>query len=138
MAALTADRDAKREEGAMQAYQMAASTTIYKGSLVALNTSGYAVPGADTVSFLFAGVAFEKVANTGSAGDKKVRVHKEGDFEFNFSGTATQADVGKEVTIADDQTVALAATTTNDVVCGRISEFISATKVRVRINRAVC
>ena len=60
------------------------------------------------------------------------------DFEFEFvynGGDATQALVGQEVYIVDDSTVDEDATvTTNDIKCGVISEFISTTKVRVRID----
>lgn len=137
MANVTTEYDGQRSAGQLKSIPMSA-VKIWKGTLVAINTSGYAAKGADTASFLFAGVAYETVDNSaGAAGDKKIRVEKTGEYLFNFSGTASQADLGKAVYLVDDNTVALAATTTNDVLCGYIQEFVSASTVRIRIDRAV-
>lgn len=132
MANLTVDKDDKRQEGVLVEAYLAASTKVFKGSNVAVDTSGYAVKAADTASFAFAGVAMETVDNTGSAGDKYVRLWKEGVFSMNCA-SATQAWVGQDVYAVDDNLVALAATTTNDVRVGRVVEFVSATEVRVKI-----
>ena len=43
-----------------------------------------------------------------------------GVFSFATSGAITQADLGAEMYVVDDQTVALAATTTNDIAVGRL------------------
>jgi hypothetical protein len=134
MANLTADREDQRQDGILVAVPLS-NVKVFKGSLLTNNTSGYAVKGADTASFTLAGVAYEQVDNSaGSAGDKEVRVWRKGVFEFNFSGTASQADVGKAVYVVDDNTVGLAATTTNDVLVGRIVQFVSASKVRVELS----
>ena len=136
MAALSADRETKRKDGEILELPVAGSTKIYKGSLVALNTSGYAVPGADTASFIFAGVAMEQADNSGSAtnGAETVRVYRKGIFSFAASGMAI-TNVGTAVFIVDDQTVGLAATTTNDIACGKIADFESATEVWVDIDQ---
>ncbi len=136
MGALSADRETKRKEGELLELPVAGSTKIYKGSLVALNTSGYAVPGADTANFIFAGVAHEQADNSGSAtnGAKTVRVLGKGIFSFAASGMAI-TNVGTAVFIVDDQTVGLAATTTNDIPCGKIADFESATEVWVDIDQ---
>lgn len=135
MSAATADREAKRSEGKLKSYPVAATTTIYKGTLVGLNSSGYLVPMSDAASLLFAGVAAEKVANSGSAGDKSCRVHREGEFEFAYAGgDAAQARVGELAYAQDDQTVDEdASLTTNDYPVGEIVEVVSTTKVRVAI-----
>lgn len=136
MAAASAAREAQRTEGRLKSVLVAASTKIYKGTLVAVNASGYAVPGADTANFKFAGVAYETVDNSsGSNGDKAIRVEKCGEFEMVASGLA-QGDLGKEVYITDDQTVQLAANT-NGMKVGAIAEIISATKPRIRIDNYV-
>lgn len=132
MANLTTGRADERQEGILNNVKIAASTTIYKGSIVAFNTAGYAVKGADTASFVFAGIAMETVSNGTVAGEKEVRVWNEGIVELNCA-SATQAWVGQSVYIVDDNTVALAATTTNDVIVGKVVGFVSATKVRVKI-----
>lgn len=134
MSNLTAAREDNRADGVMLNLPMSA-VKLWKGSIVANNTTGYAAKAVDTSGFTLGGVAFETVDNSaGAAGDKYIRVWRKGVFELNFSGTATQADVGKAVYMSDDNTVALAATTTNDVLVGRIVEFVSATKVRVELS----
>ncbi|WP_285250250.1 hypothetical protein [Pseudarthrobacter sp. fls2-241-R2A-168] len=134
MANLTADRNALRQDGVLISMPLAA-VKVFKGSLLANNTSGYVTKAADTANFTLAGIAYEQVDNSaGAAGDKSVRVERKGVFELNFSGTATQATVGLPVCMVDDNTVALAATTTNDVLVGRVASFVTATKVRVELS----
>ena len=135
MAATTTDRDSKRSDGKLKSLKMAA-VKMPKGVLACINTSGYVTNGADTASFLFAGVSYEDVDNSaGSAGDKEIRIEKSGEHLFAFgAGNAAQTSIGKEVCITDNQTVDDAATTTNDVKCGVIAEVISAALVRVRID----
>lgn len=133
MSNLTAARADGRQEGILVDVPIAASTTIYKGSNVNYNTSGYAKKAADTASEVFAGVAMETIDNSaGAAGDTYVRVWKEGVFSMNCA-SATQAWVGQLVYAVDDNLVALAATTTNDVAVGRVVQYVSATEVRVKI-----
>lgn len=135
MAATTIDRDSKKSDGKLKSLKMAA-VKIPKGVLACINTTGYVTNGADTASFLFAGVSYEQVDNSaGSAGDKEIRIEKNGEHLFAYgAGNATQASVSKEICITDNQTVDDAATTTNDIKCGVIAEVISATQVRVRID----
>lgn len=136
MTATTLDRDSRRSDGILKAIKMAA-VKIPKGVLTCINTSGFVTNGADTVSFLFAGVSYEQVDNSaGAAGDKEIRIAKNGEHTFYYSGgDATQALLGKEVYIVDNQTVDEdALVTTNDIKCGVISEVLSAGTVRVRID----
>lgn len=133
MTALSSDRKTPHREGMEIEYKVAAGAKIYAGSLVCLNTSGYAVPGADTSGFRFLGVAREAADNSsGANGDLLVRVGRKGVFRFSASGMAV-TDVGAAVKVADDQTVA--KTTANSVVCGAVAEFVSATEVGVDIDR---
>ena len=134
MANATAARDDKQSQGDVVSYKLGA-VKVYAGTLIAINTSGYAVKGADTASFVFAGVAADTVDNSaGAAGDKKIDCYTEGTFQFATSDTATQASVGKKVYLVDDSTVALAATTTNDVLVGKVVEFVDASTLRVKID----
>jgi len=137
MSALTDNYEAKRQDGEIIEFPVKASTTIYKGALVAIDTStGYAVPASDAANRIFVGVAVEKADNSsGSNGDKKVRVFRTGTFQFNCS-SAAQTWVGKKVYAVDDNTVALAATTTNDVFVGVVVSYESSTKVKVAIDGA--
>lgn len=131
MTALSSDRKTVYREGVEIEYKVAAATRIYAGALVCVNSSGYAVPGADTSAFKFVGVAVEAADNSaGSNGAISVRVRRKGVFRFAASGMAI-TDIGASVNISDDQTVA--KTTTNSVACGKIAEFVSATVVSVDI-----
>lgn len=136
MTATTTDRDTRRSDGKLKSMKMT-NVKIPKGVLTCINTSGYVTNGADTASFLFAGVSYEMVDNSaGAAGAREIRIEKTGEHTFAYNGgDAAQAVVGKECHIVDNQTVdddALA--TTNDVKCGVIAEVISASQVRVRID----
>lgn len=85
-----------------------ASSTIYRGSLVMLDQSGYGFAATAVLSRRVIGVATEQKVNAGSAGAKSVRV-KRGAFGFvNSSGddAITIADVGCPCYVVDDQTVA--------------------------------
>ena len=133
MAALAAAKEANKRAGDQKRYLLKASTTIYKGALVCLDTNGLAVPAADTASFIFVGVAYE-TATSAASGSTYVTVEKRGEYEMVTSG-ATQATTGKKVFASDDQTVA--TSTTNSIAVGYDGEFVSATKVRVRIDNLV-
>lgn len=133
MANLTAERPDQRQEGILVDIPLAASTKVFKGSNVNYNTSGLAKKAADVANEVFAGVAIEtKDSNLNAEDQKYVRVWKEGVFSMNCTG-ATQAWVGQNVYVVDDNLVALAATPTNDVLVGRVVQFVSATEVRVKI-----
>lgn len=132
MTALSSDRKTVYREGVELGYPVAASTTVHAGSLVCLNASGYAVPGADTTGFKFAGVAMEAADNSeGSNGGATVRVRRKGVFRFSASGMAI-TDIGASVYIADDQTVAKSST--YSVACGKIAEFASASEVGIDVD----
>lgn len=133
MANLTASRPDQRQEGDLVDITLAASTKVFAGSNVSYNASGLAKKASDTTGEAFAGVAMETKDSTLAADDQKyVRVWKEGVFSMNCA-SATQAWVGQDVFAVDDNLVALAATTTNDVKVGRVVQFVSATEVRVKI-----
>lgn len=134
MANQTADREPNRQEDKVAEFDAAGAQDYHRGEALAFNAGGYLDKAADTADFFFAGVCSEgKDLTDDSDGDEKVSVYREGTFEFTFNATATQANVGDEVTAVDSQTVDLAANTTNDIVVGRIVEFIDATTVRVAI-----
>lgn len=134
MADATAARDVKRSQGDIITLQVEAGDVIYAGTIVNIDADGYGIKGADTAGHVLGGIACDTVDNTGGAdGAKEVAVYTEGTFEFAFSGTAAQTDVGTNAYVVDNQTVALAATTTNDVLVGKIVEFIDASTVRVKI-----
>jgi hypothetical protein len=108
--------------------------------MVSFNSSGFIINAGDTASTLFAGVVDSKelpfgklvVPSGGSNGDYSLWVRRPRYFRMK-TATIVQADVGKLATIVDNQTVALAATTTNDIAAGRINAIISATEVELEI-----
>ena len=113
MAALTAARDTSEiRNGARHLIlPVKGSTTIYQGALVALDASGYAVPGSKAATLTAAGRAEETVANTGADGEVSIRVAR-GVFVFDNAtdaGKLTAAHVLKPCYIADDQTVTATA-----------------------------
>lgn len=135
MTALTVNAETARKDGELIAYLVAAATHIYKGALVCLNASGYAVPAADATGLSFIGIAYEEADNSsGTNGATLVRVLKSGTY-FLCKSSAVQGDVGKLVCVVDDATVA--ADTTNDIPVGYVVEVPDANHVRVRINREV-
>ncbi|MEN6357316.1 MAG: hypothetical protein ABFD83_09555 [Armatimonadota bacterium] len=135
MTATTTAREAKRKDGEVISYPMAA-VNIPKGALVNINAAGYATNSTDTAGETFAGVAYETVDNSaGTAGALSIRVETAGTFVFVDGGAnGAQTDVGVTFKVQDNQTVTDAATT-NNIVAGVAVESISTTSVRVRIDR---
>lgn len=121
MTALSAafNRDHK-ETGSIKSFPVYESVTIYKGALVmAIRETGYAIPGADTASGIFLGVALENADNSsGSSGDINVQVKSDGVWAFTLASVA-QGDVGKKCYISDDNTVCLTGQS-NDVCVGTV------------------
>lgn len=114
MAALTAARDTVEiSNGARHlVLPVKGNTTIYQGALVALDASGFAVPGSKAATLTAAGRAEETVENTGADGAVTIRVAR-GVFVYQNaadSGKLTAAHILKPCYIADDQTVTATAT----------------------------
>lgn len=87
---------------------VAASTHIYQGSIVALNVSGYLVPASADASLHIVGVAqIEADNSSGSAGAIECSVERGAFYFANGSSTAAivEADIGRVVYAADDQTL---------------------------------
>lgn len=132
MTALSADKLAPEKEGRQHSYP-AGVDVLYKGGLICLDTNGYALAAADTAGYVCVGVAGENVDNSGgSAGDLKVKVRSGRKFELAATGMA-QSSVGQMAYVLDDATVALASGVTNSIPVGRITRYISSTKVEVTI-----
>lgn len=127
MTAAAADRDAGRKEGELVQGGIAASTTIYKGTLVGYDATGYLEP-KDASGNVFAGVAYEAGVGTASDGVTKIRVERKGIFEFVLA-TAAITHIGDELYAVDDQTVA----TTGDHKVGRAAAFLNAGKIYIDI-----
>lgn len=89
------------------------ATTIFQGSIVAIDADGFAVPGKKAAGLKAVGRAEETIENSGKDGEAVIRV-KRGVFVFDNTATAanklTAADVLGPCYIEDDQTVTKLAT----------------------------
>lgn len=136
LAAETARKRRRIEDMESERFPMAA-VKIWKGAIVALNTSGYVTNGADTASFRTIGIAAETLDNSaGAAGDKSIVVEWN-HWELLDSTAVAATDEGAEATISDNNVVTTAATTTNDINVGEIMKYDGSNKVWVAIRRHV-
>lgn len=131
MAALTADKKIRQtsREGRRLTGDVAASTIIYYGALVAKNAAGYIVPASDTAALKVVGVALENVDNSSGANGAKTVLIAAGEvFEFvNAGGAILQASKHGLCYAVDDQSVTTAAVAVNDVVAGVVESFTTTT-----------
>lgn len=108
MSALTADRNTLSQRADVIGVPVAAGATIFAGSLVVANASGYAAAGSTATGLTYLGRADEYQDNTsGANGAINVRVRRKDAFYWANSSTdpVTQASLGKVCYIVDDQTV---------------------------------
>lgn len=139
MAALTQERltDFFGTVPARRTVPVKAATKIYKGALVAIDSSGNAMPAG-----LLAGGTVRPVGvaqhtsdnSAGAAGAVKVECAP-GVFQFNNQGgdLVTAADVGADCYIVDDNTVAKTSATNTRAVAGKVQSVESDGTVRVFI-----
>lgn len=105
MAALTADRVPVDCKGRHHDIAVAASTTLYAGSLIG-DSSGYAR--ALVAGDRYKGIASKGVDNSsGSAGDKSCRVIRDGIFKMAVIGASATTKIGAKVYASDDQVLTL-------------------------------
>jgi len=126
MTALAKDRIVRKKgSGVLLPYPVAASTKIYAGAMVALNSGGYAVPAGDTASHKVVGVATTQVDNSaGSNGDLSVVIAAGIVVHFN-AASITQAMAGKKMFVVDDNTFDDGAGT-NGISAGILAEYVGA------------
>ena len=134
---LSANRyDERFAAGWQLPFPVAALTTIYKGALVCVNSSGYLVPADDASGLRFVGVARDGADNSsGSDGDGEVVVVTQGSIVVSKSGAAA-GDVGGSAYCFDDETVAMS--TVNDVYAGLIVSVVDSGHVRFRFDAGDC
>lgn len=123
--------------GKAPAYQ---AIEFFIGGAVCVGSDGYLRKAADTAGFVTAGIASGGTGPAGSmdnslgaSGDIDIAFRKGCDVWLNATGfTPAITDFNTKVYWSDDQTVAKAGTTTNDILAGRIVDF-DGTKVLVRL-----
>lgn len=108
MTALLKERDTKERGGNVLAYPVAASAVCFQGAMAVLD-AGYVKPGVTATGLVAVGRFEATVDNSAGAGGAMQAEVKEGTFRFANSADAdeiTQADVGADCYVVDDQTVA--------------------------------
>ena len=144
MAILTADIlvDTKSmfgdPEGLKMDYPVAASTVIYQGGFVGLDSAGnlvmYVAPPVSTTTLTgnrFVGIALDHIASQTSAGDLTCQVLVSGAIEYALA-SAVLADTGAPVFVSEDNTLTKDATA--GTFFGWILNFQSAGRVVVGFN----
>lgn len=138
MTALTADKELQYTEGVELPFPVEEAKTIYGGSLACVNANGYAEPGDDAAGLIFEGVAIQHVDNSaGADGDKQIVLRRRGLVKALMGTAITQANVGDNVFLVDDQTVDLTANVVNNIFCGVIAGYIDATHAWIDIEPAI-
>lgn len=110
------------------------ATTLYKGGIVCVDATGYAVPGATATGLKIIGILGEqpnllfsdRYTNSGASGAIKVDV-RQGTFKLKNSGSdaLTIADNGATIYIEDDETVC--KTASGKSIAGRMIGLDDAT-----------
>ena len=101
-----------------------AADTIYEGAAVGANTSGYMRP---LVSGdMFRGFAEKQAANeSGSAGDVRVKLRRQGVVQLAVTGATARTDVGLPVFATDDNTFTI--TNSGGSRVGTIAKWVTST-----------
>jgi hypothetical protein len=128
MAALSADRQYQSKIAPeLKSYPVKAGALIYKGAIVCVDATGYAVEGVDAAGNGVVGIASARADNTaGANGAVNVIVESGRSFLLDGSGL-TQAMVGTTMFLVDDHTVQ-GAVNTNGTKVGLLVEYVSASQ----------
>lgn len=120
--ALTAERGTLKRAHGPRSYFLAASVKAIKGG-IAVVAAGYAKPAVTATGLTAVGMFIETVDNSaGAAGAARVLV-EEGEFLFANSATdpVAQADVGANVYLVDDETIAKTSGTNTRSIAGKLT-----------------
>jgi hypothetical protein len=120
---LSSDRNTPHKDGELLPFKVAAGAKIFAGALVAINATGYAVPGATAATLTYLGRADQSVDNTaGADGDLIVLVRRGKPLKWANSGAdpVLQAGINKSCYIVDDQTVAATSDTGARSAAGKV------------------
>lgn len=131
MTALTDNYEDKRQDGELISTPVLASAVIYKGAMVVDKGTGYASAGTDGASYIFLGVAAEKVTGGATDGLTSVRIYKTGVYQYH-KASAAQTDLTVAMFIHDDNTVGTSST--NSVACGYCVGIVDSSHIKLRID----
>lgn len=131
--AVAANQLTKRQDGCRRSFPVAASTTLYEGTLNFITATGYLDDDTASGANRFAGIAIAYVANSEAVdGAKTAEVYAEGDFELVGTGF-TQASVNLPVYATDNYTVTTSPSASG-VYIGQCVGYVSSTKIIVAID----
>lgn len=108
MAALSGNRNTPERHGLHRVFPVAATTHIYAGGMVAVNTNKLLVPASATATLKVVGRAEKEVNNIEGAAGAKLCQTAAGIFRYGNAPAdlITTADIGSDCYVVDDQTVA--------------------------------
>lgn len=128
MGALTQDRNTPLRDSKEFIFPVAASTKIYAGALVALNSAGYLTKGAASTTLKAVGVA-QVLADNSAGANAAIRCAvRRGCFKFANSASTdliALTEVGSDCYIVDDQTVAKTNGSSSRSVAGKVRDVES-------------
>lgn len=138
MTALAEDFSVQLQDGVEEDVPVIASDCIYGGSFVCVDADGYANPGSDTSGLIFMGVATARADNSdGANGDISVVLRRRGLVYATFGTAISQATVGDNVFLVDDQTVDVTANVTHNIFCGILAKYVDTTHGWIDIEPAI-
>ena len=128
-AAASAAVDTPRKAGMIQNFGVYTNTRIWAGTMVALNSSGYAVPAADTSGYIVIGRASKTVDNrdgnasglASSSGSQSIDVER-GVFGWTGRGISDDTAVGSICYVSDDNSVTNGAGS-NGIIAGTVVDY---------------
>ena len=137
MSALTKPYETYEKPGIVVSYNVGSDTTIYKGALVGVNSTGFIVPMSHaTANLKFVGVANETVVTTSQT--KRITVTKSGTFVFGCGSSAANKTGGDAYIKFDGEVQDVSTGLTNTYVAGTIvgveSTSNSGNGYRIRID----
>ena len=110
MAQLIRDRDTKRRDGRLFSLPVAGGVRIFSGSIVCLNSTGYAVPAMAEGDLKFPALALQTVDNREGADGEALVPTERITVGLDYAVDVTRATIGQTVYLADDHTVTAVAT----------------------------
>lgn len=122
MAALTAARSTPAAQGDIRRVPLPANGKILQGGMVQITVAGYAAAASATAANVTIGRAEETVDNTGGANGAASIDVRRGIFRFANSSAGdliARTEIGKDVYVVDDQTVAKTSDTGARPVAGK-------------------
>ena len=123
MTALTQDRNTQTKDGIVVGLAVGAGVKIFAGGMVGVNAAGFAVPASADATLVTVGRADQFVDNT-TGGDGAVTVNIVRGKLVKMANLAadpvTQASIGRNCYVADDQTVAAGHAVNTRPVAGKV------------------